>query len=83
MAQANAVNAGQDITTQLNSMSAGIQTLRTNADTDIGSAVSTVNTLLGNIATYNNQFVRAQAKASRPRQSPTSATRRCCSSRSR
>jgi flagellar hook-associated protein 1 len=61
VAQANAVNAGQALTTQLNSMSTGVQTLRTNADTDIGTAVTTVNRLLGNIATYNNEIVRAQA----------------------
>ncbi|HJT08096.1 MAG TPA: flagellar hook-associated protein FlgK [Stellaceae bacterium] len=61
VAQANAVAAGQALTTQLNSMSAGIQTLRSNADTDIGTAISTVNSLLGNIATYNNEFVHAQA----------------------
>jgi flagellar hook-associated protein 1 FlgK len=61
VAQANAVDAGQALTTQLNGMSSSIQTLRTNADTDIGTAVTTVNQLLGKIATYNNEVVHGQA----------------------
>lgn len=55
VAQQNAVTAAQTLTNQLNSTSAGIQTLRTNADNAINTAVTQVNTLLNQIATYNSQ----------------------------
>jgi flagellar hook-associated protein 1 FlgK len=61
VAQSNAVLAGQALAGQLNSMSSGIQTLRGNADTDIGTAVGNVNQLLTNIAGYNGAIARAQA----------------------
>jgi flagellar hook-associated protein 1 len=61
VAQQNAVTAAQTLTTQLNSTSAGIQTLRTNADNAINTAVTQVNTLLNHIATYNSQIEHAIA----------------------
>jgi flagellar hook-associated protein 1 len=61
VAQQNAVTAAQTLTNQLNSTSAGIQTLRTNADNAIGTAVTQVNTLLNQIATYNSQIEHAIA----------------------
>ncbi|HXY99723.1 MAG TPA: flagellar hook-associated protein FlgK [Stellaceae bacterium] len=61
VAQENAVSAGQTLASQLNAMSSGIQSLRGNADTAIGDAVSQVNTLLNNIATYNAEIARARA----------------------
>jgi flagellar hook-associated protein 1 len=61
VAQENAVSAGQALASQLNSMSSGIQSLRSNADTAIGQAVTQVNTLLNDIATYNADIARASA----------------------
>ena len=61
VAQENAVSAGQALTTQLNGLSSGIQSLRSNADTAIGTAVSQVNTLLNQIATYNAEIARARS----------------------
>ncbi len=61
VAQTNAVSAGQTLASQLNSMSAGIQTLRANADTDIGTAVTQVNTLINNIVNYNTKIEHARA----------------------
>lgn len=61
VAQENAVSAGQAIASQLHSLSSGIQTLRSNADTGIGTAVAQVNTLLGNIASYNSDIARARS----------------------
>jgi flagellar hook-associated protein 1 len=61
VAQQNAVTAAQTLTNQLNSTSAGIQTLRTNADNAINTAVTQVNTLLNQIATYNSQIEHAIA----------------------
>lgn len=61
VAQTNAVSTGQALASQLNSMSANIQTLRTDADTDIGTAVTQVNTLINNIANYNTEIAHARA----------------------
>jgi flagellar hook-associated protein 1 FlgK len=61
VAQSNAVDAGQALANQLNGMSSGVQTLRGNADADIGTAVTSVNQLLTNIAGYNSAIARAQA----------------------
>ncbi|MGO8916855.1 MAG: flagellar hook-associated protein FlgK [Stellaceae bacterium] len=61
VAQENAVSAGQTLASQLNSMSSGVQSLRSNADTAIGAAVTQVNTLLDNIASYNADIARARA----------------------
>ena len=54
VAQTNAVSAGQALASQLNSISSGLQTLRSNADTDIGSAITQANTLIQKIANYNS-----------------------------
>ncbi len=61
VAQTNAVSAGQALASQLNSVSSGIQTLRSNADTDIGTAVTQANTLIQNIANYNAEIAHARA----------------------
>ncbi len=61
VAQQNAVSAGQTLASQLNGLSTGIQSLRGNADTAIGAAVTQANTLLDNIATYNAEIARARA----------------------
>lgn len=61
VAQQNAVSAGQTLASQLNGLSTGIQSLRGNADTAIGAAVTQTNTLLDNIATYNAEIARARA----------------------
>ena len=62
VAQSAAVNAGQQLAQQLNSFSAGIQSLRANADSDIGTAVTTVNTALSQIAALNGSITQAQAE---------------------
>lgn len=61
VAQQNAVTSAQALTAQLNSTSSGIQALRTNADTAIGSSVTQVNTLLNKVATYNSEIAHARA----------------------
>lgn len=61
VAQTNAVSAGKQLTSQLNSMSQGIQTLRENADSGISTAVTQVNTLITNIANYNTEIAHARA----------------------
>ena len=61
VAQTNAVSAGQALASQLNSISSGLQTLRSNADTDIGSAVTQANTLIQKIANYNGEIAHARA----------------------
>ena len=61
VAQTNAVSAGQALASQLNSISSGIQTLRSNADTDIGTAITQANTLIQNIANYNTEIAHARA----------------------
>lgn len=61
VAQANAISQGQALTQQLNDTSASIQSLRTNADTDINTAVATANTLITNIANFNGEIAHARA----------------------
>lgn len=61
VAQQNVVSAGQALANQLNSMSSGIQTLRSDADAAIGQAVTQVNSLLQSIDSYNTQIARARA----------------------
>lgn len=61
VAQQNVVTAAQQLTSQLNSTSAGIQSIRTDADNGIGNAVTQVNTLLSQIATYNSEIEHATA----------------------
>ncbi|MBR1220949.1 flagellar hook-associated protein FlgK [Bradyrhizobium sp. U87765 SZCCT0131] len=59
--QAAVVAALQTVTSQLNQTSNGIQTLRGNADQDIGTAVKDVNQQLQTIANLNTQIVQLQA----------------------
>lgn len=61
VAQSAAVNAGQQLAQQLNQFSSGIQSLRANTDSDIGAAVTSVNTALGQIAALNGSIGQAQA----------------------
>jgi flagellar hook-associated protein 1 len=61
VAQQNAVDAGQAVTQQLNGMSAGIQSLRSNADTAIGTAVTQANQEINDIANYNTEIAHARA----------------------
>jgi flagellar hook-associated protein 1 FlgK len=61
VAQQNAVDAGQAVTQQLNGMSAGIQSLRSNADTAIGAAVTKANQEINDIANYNTEIAHARA----------------------
>jgi flagellar hook-associated protein 1 FlgK len=62
VAQSAAVNAGQQLAQQLNQFSAGIQSLRADADSDIGTAVTTLNTALGQIASLNGSIAKLQAE---------------------
>jgi flagellar hook-associated protein 1 len=62
VAQSAAVNAGQQLAQQLNSFSAGIQSLRANADSQIGTDVQTLNTALTSIAGLNSSIVQLQAE---------------------
>jgi flagellar hook-associated protein 1 FlgK len=55
-ARVGVINAAQNLSQQLNSMTQGIQTLRNAAENGIGDAVKTANTLMKQIATINNQL---------------------------
>jgi flagellar hook-associated protein 1 len=55
-AQASALQAAQALTTQLNTTTTGIQTLRSNVQQDIGTSVTQANTALKQIATINGQL---------------------------
>jgi flagellar hook-associated protein 1 FlgK len=59
--QANTVSALDDLASQLRDTSSGIQTLRSNADTAISSAVDDVNTQLKAISSLNSQIKLAAA----------------------
>ena len=61
VAQANAVSAGQQLTSQLNGLSQSIQTLRSQADTQIATAVNQANTLINSIANDNTEIAEARA----------------------
>ncbi len=61
VAQANAVSAGQQLTSQLNGLSQSIQTLRSNADSQINAAVTQANTLINSIANDNTEIAQAHA----------------------
>ncbi|MGB9116829.1 flagellar hook-associated protein FlgK [Bradyrhizobium sp.] len=54
--QTTALGAAQALAQQLNSTSQGIQTLRSNAEQDIGSSVNQANTDLNRIASINTQL---------------------------
>ena len=60
-AQANAVNAGQQLASQLNNFSDGIQTMRQGADAQIATDVGTVNSALTSIGQLNNQISKLQS----------------------
>jgi len=60
--QSNAVSALAAVTTQLQQTSSGIQTLRSNADQDIASSVTDINSDLQQISDLNKQ-IRQQAAA--------------------
>jgi flagellar hook-associated protein 1 len=62
VAQSAAVNAGQQLAQQLNSFSSGIQSLRSNTDSQISTDVATVNNALNSVATLNNSIVQLQAE---------------------
>jgi flagellar hook-associated protein 1 FlgK len=55
-AQTTALGAAQALAQQLNSTSQGIQTLRSNAEQDIGASVNQANTDLNQIASINTQL---------------------------
>jgi flagellar hook-associated protein 1 FlgK len=59
--QLSVVNAALTVTRQLNQMAQTVQDLRNQADDDIGTAVTSVNTLLNNIAELNAQISRNTA----------------------
>jgi flagellar hook-associated protein 1 len=59
--QSAALDALNAVTTQLNETSSGIQNLRANADQDIGSSVTSVNTDLQQIASLNAQIKQVAA----------------------
>ncbi len=61
VAQSAVVAAGQNLTEQLNSLSSSIQRLRGNADTDIGTSINTVNSLLNAIVRSNVAIAHANA----------------------
>jgi flagellar hook-associated protein 1 len=62
VAQSAAVNAGQQLAQQLNQFSSGIQGLRADADSDISTAVNSLNTALGQIAALNSSIAQLQAQ---------------------
>jgi flagellar hook-associated protein 1 FlgK len=55
-ARIGVLNAAQSLTQQLNSMSAGIQSLRSQAESGLNSAVNTANTAMQQIANLNAQL---------------------------
>ena len=55
-ARIGVLNAAQSLTQQLNSMSAGIQSLRSQAESGINSAVNTANTAMQQIVNLNTQL---------------------------
>lgn len=55
-ARIGVLNAAQSLTQQLNSMSAGIQSLRSQAESGLNSAVNTANTAMQQIANLNTQL---------------------------
>ena len=55
-ARIGVLNAAQSLTQQLNSMSAGIQSLRSQAESGLNSAVNTANTAMQQIVNLNSQL---------------------------
>ena len=63
-AQSAAVSAAQGVAQNLNSMSAGIQQLRSQAEAGIANGVQTANTALQQIAQINQQLIAASPDSS-------------------
>jgi flagellar hook-associated protein 1 len=61
VAQTNVVSAGRKLTSQLNGLSQSIQTLRSKADSQIGTAVNQANTLINTINNDNTEIAQAHA----------------------
>jgi flagellar hook-associated protein 1 FlgK len=61
IAQVSAVNAGQQLAQQLNSLSSNIQGLRQSADQQVGTDVQTANNTINTIAQLNGQISQLQA----------------------
>lgn len=57
----NVINAATDLTQQLNSMASQIQTMRKNAEADIGASVSIVNAQLAIVADLNGRISKDTA----------------------
>ena len=57
-ARIGVLNAAQSLTQQLNSMSGGIQSLRSQAEAGLNSAVNTANTAMQQIVNLNTQLAR-------------------------
>lgn len=53
------VNAAGDVATSLNTLSDGVQSLRADADTEIGTQVKTLNSLLSQFQTANDAVIKA------------------------
>lgn len=62
VAQSAAVNAGQQLAQQLNQFSSGIQSLRSNVDSDLATSVTTLNNALNSIASLNKSIAQLQAE---------------------
>lgn len=62
VAQSSAVNAGQQLAEQINSFSAGIQSLRGNTDSDIATSLTAVNSALQSIAQLNSSIAQLHAE---------------------
>lgn len=60
------VNAAQDVATSLNTISSGVQALRTEADAEIAENVSTLNDLLADFEKANNAAKKATATGADP-----------------
>ena len=61
ISQQNLVATAQTLAGQLNSMSSGIQAIRSSADGDISNDIQTVNTALQSIAQYNTEITHMKA----------------------
>ena len=62
VAESAAVNAGQQLAQQLNSFSSGIQSLRSDTDSDLGTSITTLTNALTSIGTLNADISQVQAQ---------------------
>ena len=74
-AQSAVVGAAQSLAQNLNSMTAGIQQIRTQAEQGISNDVQSANTLIQQIAQINGQLESSSSSDGAPRRSRISATR--------